>query len=63
MGQILHLPGLPAERRPGLSRSPAAPQDALRRRDPAAAARGILLALAVSCIAWIAVALLVPRLW
>lgn len=63
MGQILHLPGLPAERRPGLPRSPGVLQDPVRRPDPAAAARGILLALAVSCIAWIAVALLVPRLW
>jgi hypothetical protein len=33
------------------------------RQDPASAARGILLALALSCLAWIGLALLVPRLW
>ncbi len=32
-------------------------------QDPAAAARGILLALALSCVAWVGLALLVPRLW
>ncbi len=32
-------------------------------QDPAATARGILLALALSCIAWVGLALLVPRLW
>ncbi len=31
--------------------------------DPAAAARGILLALALSCVAWVAMALVVPLLW
>jgi hypothetical protein len=33
------------------------------RQDPAAAARGILLALALSSLLWIGLALLVPRLW
>jgi hypothetical protein len=31
--------------------------------DPAAAARGILCALALSCVAWVALALAVPMLW
>jgi len=31
--------------------------------DPGAAARGILLALALSSLGWVALALLVPRLW
>lgn len=31
--------------------------------DPGAAARGILLALALSCVAWIGLALVVPLLW
>ncbi|WP_237216610.1 hypothetical protein [Falsiroseomonas oryziterrae] len=31
--------------------------------DPGAAARGILLALALSSVGWVALALLVPRLW
>jgi len=31
--------------------------------DPAAAARGILLALALSCIVWVALALGFPLLW
>jgi len=58
MGQILRLPGphqlaRTARQRPG-ARHP---------QDPAAAARGILLGLALSCLAWIGLALLVPRLW
>lgn len=32
-------------------------------RSPAAAAQGILLALAFSALAWMGLALLVPRLW
>jgi hypothetical protein len=31
--------------------------------DPASAARGVLYALALSCIAWVALALAVPLLW
>jgi hypothetical protein len=33
------------------------------RPEAGAAARGIMLALALSSVAWIGVALLVPRLW
>jgi hypothetical protein len=31
--------------------------------DPRAPARGILLALALSCCAWLVLALVLPRLW
>jgi hypothetical protein len=41
-------------------RFPARPRPG---EDPAAAARGILLALALSCIAWVALAVTVPLLW
>jgi hypothetical protein len=34
-----------------------------RKTDPGAAARGVLLGLALSSVVWIAIALLVPRLW
>ena len=58
MGQILLLP------RPSLlRRTPGLQADRTRPQDPAAAARGILLGLALSCLAWIGLALLVPRLW
>ena len=58
MGQILSLDGWhQVARRPGEHLAQRGPQD------PAAAARGILLALALSCLAWIGLALLVPRLW
>jgi hypothetical protein len=58
MGQILRLHG------PHQAVRTAHRQPALRGpRDPASAARGILLGLALSCLAWIGLALLVPRLW
>jgi hypothetical protein len=41
-------------------RIPARPRSA---EDPTAAARGILLALALSCIAWVAIAMTLPLLW
>ncbi len=58
MGQILllHRPSL-------MRRTPGLQADRTRPQDPAAAARGILLGLALSCLAWIGLALLVPRLW
>jgi hypothetical protein len=58
MGQILllHRPSL-------MRRTPDRHADPPRPRDPAAAARGILYGLALSCLGWIALALLVPRLW
>jgi hypothetical protein len=58
MGQMILL------RRPSdfLPRGPF-PGQSGSQRDPSAAARGILLALALSSLAWIAIALLVPRLW
>jgi len=58
MGQLLrlHRPPFPAASHP----LQAAPR---MRQDPAAAARGILLALALSSLLWIGLALLVPRLW
>jgi hypothetical protein len=58
MGQILLLP------RPSLMRRTSGQHgDQPQPQDPAAAARGILLGLALSCLAWIGLALLVPRLW
>ena len=58
MGQLLRLP------RPPLSAtSRAVPGMPRARQDPAAAARGILVALALSSLLWIGIALLVPRLW
>lgn len=58
MGQILRLHG------PHQVARTARQQTGLRpSQDPAAAARGILLGLALSCLAWIGLALLVPRLW
>lgn len=58
MGQILllHRPSL-------MRRTPGLQADRTRPQDPAAAARGILLGLALSCLAWIGLALLVPRFW
>ena len=38
-------------------------KDGASREDPAAAARGILLALALSCVVWVALALGFPLLW
>ncbi|MFM2148910.1 MAG: hypothetical protein RLZZ187_1216 [Pseudomonadota bacterium] len=46
-----------------MRRAPDRHADPPRPRDPAAAARGILYGLALSCLGWIALALLVPRLW
>jgi hypothetical protein len=58
MGQLLLLPSLPAAQVSRFHPAPGAlPSDA------AAAARGILLALALSTIAWIGIALVVPLLW
>lgn len=58
MGQmILHRPRLqtPGQQTRVVPVRPAA--------DPASAARGILLALALSSVLWAGIALLVPRLW
>ena len=73
MGQMLTLPRrsiLPrAEAREPPKGAPRgaprdAPRDALEAaRNPGAAAQGILLALAFSALAWIGLALLVPRIW
>lgn len=58
MGQILSLDGSHhLAPRPGRHPAQRGP------KDPAATARGILLGLALSCLAWIGLALLVPRLW
>jgi hypothetical protein len=58
MGQLLSL------RRSLVGPDHASPFVPLGKRpDPAKAARGVLLALAVSTLAWIALALAVPRLW
>ena len=57
MGQMLTLP-----RRSIHPRADAAdPSDSVRL--PGAAAQGILLALALSALGWIGLALLVPRFW
>jgi hypothetical protein len=57
MGQLLIMPqrGATEHRQSFRGLRPAS--------DPGAAARGVLLALGLSCLAWIALALLVPRLW
>jgi hypothetical protein len=56
MGQLLsHSPAF--RRRPGPPALHRAPEDR------GAAARGILLALALSSLVWIGLALAVPRLW
>lgn len=58
MGQLLSLRALGDGRGredPGIPRRP--------REDRASAARGILLALAMSCLFWVGLALGVPRLW
>jgi hypothetical protein len=57
MGQMLMLHRLPI-----LSRFRATQPDA-RPQDPASPARGILLALALSSVAWLGLALVVPRIW
>jgi len=45
--------GLPATQR----------KESRSHEDPAAAARGILIALALSCVVWVALALGFPLLW
>ena len=58
MGQLLLLPSRPAV--------PVGQSSAAHCRsaaDPAAAARGILLALALSTVGWVGIALIVPLLW
>jgi hypothetical protein len=65
MGQMLTLPRrsiLPrAEAREPPKGAPRGAPEAAR--NPGAAAQGILLALAFSALAWIGLALLVPRIW
>ena len=58
MGQLLIL-------RPRAALHPPVSRSGRRgaMSDPAAAARGILLALALSSLVWIGLALLVPRFW
>jgi hypothetical protein len=58
MGSLIALP-----RRAAAEERSARPAVPVRDSDPAAAARGVLLALALSSLFWIALALLVPRLW
>lgn len=61
MGQMLTLPRRSILPRPEAREPPeGAPRAA---RNPGAAAQGILLALAFSALAWIGLALLVPRVW
>jgi hypothetical protein len=57
MGQILTLHRLPILPRASSMREPA------QRENPGSAARGILLALALSAVAWVGLALVVPRFW
>ena len=57
MGQMLTLP----RRSIHLRADATEPSDSGRR--PGAAAQGILLALALSALGWIGLALLVPRFW
>ena len=57
MGQMMTLP----RRSIQLRADATEPSDSVRR--PGAAAQGILLALALSALAWIGLALLVPRFW
>jgi hypothetical protein len=57
MGQLLsHMPF-------AAGRGPRLPETRRGQDDRGAAARGILLALALSSLVWIALALTVPRLW
>jgi hypothetical protein len=57
MGQMITLSRHSTERQAGARE----PSDAAR--NPGAAAQGILLALALSALAWIGLALLAPRFW
>jgi hypothetical protein len=57
MGQLVFMPP-----RAAATRQPA-DRERSRGADPHAAARGVLLALALSSLIWIALAIIVPRLW
>jgi hypothetical protein len=57
MGQLVFMPPRTATTRPLEEREKP------RGNDPGAAARGVLMALALSCLVWIALAIAVPRLW
>jgi hypothetical protein len=57
MGQMLTLP----RRSIQLRADATEPSESERR--PGAAAQGVLLALGLSALAWIGLALLVPRFW
>jgi len=57
MGQMLTLP------RRSIPPRADAQEPSEAARNPGAAAQGILLALALSALAWIGLALLVPRVW
>ena len=57
MGQMLTLHRLPILPRASSMRN------STQRENTGSAARGILLALALSAVAWIGLALLVPRFW
>lgn len=57
MGQLL------SHRLFAAGRGPGRPGMRRGQEDRAAAARGILVALALSSLVWIALALAVPRLW
>ena len=57
MGQMITLSRHSIERQAGARE----PSDAAR--NPGAAAQGILLALALSALAWIGLSLLAPRFW
>jgi hypothetical protein len=63
MGQMLILHQPPTLPRTGSVRGAARAYSPGQQETRGSAARGILLALALSAVAWIGLALLVPRLW